>query len=132
MRALASDDPAEANVAMAYLARRPLADASELRATVAGVARMRGPAEAKVRALHALARHEVADRESLELLAETFRAERSLDVQRAIAGVFVNADYREIAPAAVARILKTQRVRSPEGRDLIDVAIRRLDTAAAP
>jgi hypothetical protein len=130
LRALASGDEAAATAAHAYLAHRPMADASELRVVTAGVARMSGRADAQVKALHALARHEVADRESLDALAESFRVARSLEVQRAIAGVLVRADYNAIAPADLAQLLRKQRMKSPDGRDLIDVVIRRLDTAA--
>ena len=130
LRALASGDEASATVAHAYLSHRPMADAAELRVVTADVARMSGRADAQVKALHALARHELADRESLDALAESFRMTKSLDVQRAIAGVLVRADYQAIAPADLARSLRQQRMKSPDGRDLIDVLIRRLDTAA--
>jgi hypothetical protein len=131
LRALASGDEASATVAHAYLSHRPMADVSELRLVTADVARMSGRGDAQVRALHALARHELADRESLDALAESFRAAKSLEVQRAIAGVLVRADFNAIAPADLASALRKQRMKSPDGRDLIDVVIRRLDTAAS-
>jgi hypothetical protein len=130
LRALASGDEASATAAHAYLAHRPMADAAELRVVTAGVARMGGRADAQVKALHALARHELADGESLAALAESFRLARSLEVQRAIAGVLVRADLHAIAPADLAQALRKQRMKSPDGRDLIDVLLRRLDTAA--
>jgi len=130
LRALASGDEAGATVAHAYLSHRPMADRAELRVVTSDVARMSGRADAQVKALHALARHELADRESLDALAESFRVAKSLEVQRAIAGVLVRADYNAIAPADLARALRKQRMKSPDGRDLIDVLIRRLDTAA--
>jgi len=130
LSALAGGDAAGVAIAQAYLAHRPIADALELRLVVAGVARMKARGDAQVRAFHALARHELADRESLEMLADSFRRATSLDVQRAIAGVLVNADYGEIASADFARMLRERRMTSPDGRDLIDVAIRRLDAAA--
>ena len=129
LRALASGDEGDAAVAQAYLSHRPMADARELRGVTAEITRMTGGAEAQVRALHALARHEVADRESLQALAESFRVARSLDVQRAIAGVLIRANYQAIAPAELAQVLRKQRLKSPDGRDLIDVLIRRLDAA---
>jgi hypothetical protein len=107
-----------------------MADAAELRVVTADVARMSGRADAQVKALHALARHELVDRESLHALAESFRVAKSLEVQRAIAGVLVRADYHAITPADLAGALRKQRLKSPDGRDLIDVLIRRLDTAA--
>jgi hypothetical protein len=130
LRALASGDEAGATVAHAYLSHRPMADKAELRVVTADVARMTGRADAQVRALQALARHELADRESLDALAESFRMAKSLEVQRAIAGVLVRADYHAIAPADLAQAVRKQRMKSPDGRDLIDVLIRRLDTAA--
>jgi len=130
LRALASGDETSATMAHAYLAHRPMADTAELRLVTAGVARMSGRADAQVKALHALARHELADRESLDALAESFRLAKSLEVQRAIAGVLVRADYHAIAPADLAQALRKQRMKSPDGRDLIDVLIRRLDSAA--
>ena len=72
---------------------------------------MSGRADAQVKALHALARHELADRESLDALAESFRLTKSLEVQRAIAGVLVRADYHSIAPADLAQALRRQRMR---------------------
>jgi hypothetical protein len=131
LRALASGDEASATVAHAYLTQRPMADAAELRMVTADVVRMSGPGDAQVKALHALARHELADRESLDALAQSFRAARSLDVQRAIAGVLVRADLHAIAPADLAQLVRKQRMKSPDGRDVIDVLIRRLDAAAA-
>jgi hypothetical protein len=106
-----------------------MADAAELKVVTADVARMSGRSDAQVKALHALARHELADRESLDALAESFRASKSLDVQRAIAGVLVRADLHAIAPADLAQVVRKQRMKSPDGRDVIDVLIRRLDTA---
>jgi hypothetical protein len=129
LRALASGDEASAIVAHAYLSQRPMADAAELKVVTADVARMSGRSDAQVKALHALARHELADRESLDALAESFRASKSLDVQRAIAGVLVRADLHAIAPADLAQVVRKQRMKSPDGRDVIDVLIRRLDTA---
>ena len=68
LRALASGDESDAAIAQAYLSHRPMADAVELRGVTGQVARMTGGAEAQVRALHALARHEVTDRETLRHL----------------------------------------------------------------
>lgn len=129
LRALASGDEGDAAIAEAYLWHRPMADARELRGVTAEVARMTGGGEAQVRALHALARHEVADRESLQALAESFRVAKSIDVQRAIAGVLIRANYQAIAPAELARALRKQRLKSQDGRDLIDILIHRLDGA---
>jgi hypothetical protein len=131
LRALASGSEADAAIGEAYLSHHPLADGEELRAVTADIARMGGDTQAQVRALHALARHEVADHDSLVALADSFRRTKSIDVQRAVAAVLINASYEAIAPSDLARALRLSRLPSPDGRDLIDVLIRRLDTAAA-
>ena len=59
---------------------------------------MTGPA-AQVRALDTLARHRLSDRQSLDELARLFPAARSVDVQRAIAAVFIRSDYQHAAQA---------------------------------
>ena len=50
----------------------------------------------------------------------------SVDVQRAIAAVLIRADYQAIAKPEVARVLSQNRLRSPDGADIIDILIRRL------
>jgi hypothetical protein len=89
-------------------------------------------AEAQVRALDTLARHQVADHESLEVLTRLFPATRSIDVQRAIAGILIRADYSSIAKPDLVQALSKHRLKSSDGRDLIDVLIRRLQANLAP
>ena len=48
---------------------------------------------------------------------------RSLDVQRAIAGILIRADTKMLARAHLARSLRQHRLKSPDGQDLIDVLI---------
>ena len=61
-----------------------------------------------MRALDTLARLSVSDRDSLDELARLFPGAKSLDVQRAIAGILIRADYRTIAkPDLVARCART-------------------------
>jgi len=129
LRALASGNVEDAAVAQAYLAHRPLADAQEARLVAAGVARMSGGGDAQVRALHALATQNVSDPEALTTLTGIFPVARSLDVQRAVAGVLIRADSQAVAPRELARSLRKQRLKSPDGRDVIDALIRRLDAA---
>jgi hypothetical protein len=50
-------------------------------------------------------------------------------VQRAIAGILIRSDYRQLGPADLARTLRQYRLRSPGGRDVIDVLIQLLQTA---
>ena len=126
--ALVSADDADAEAARVYLRYRPIGDASELRALTAGIARMSRP-DAQLRALDTLAQQRVADRASLESLAHLFRLAKSLDVQRAIAGILIRGDYRAIANADLVRLLRQSRVRSPGGDDMIDILIRRMQAA---
>jgi hypothetical protein len=81
---------------------------------------------AQVRALDTLARHRLSDRQSLDELARYFPAAGSVDVQRAIAAVFIRADYQAIAKPEVARVLSQYRLKSPDGNDIIDILVRRL------
>lgn len=123
LKALASRDEREVQIAQAYLRHRPIAEGEELRAVAFGVARMDGSG-AQVRALETLARQRVADREVLEELTRLFTRATSLGVQRAIAEIFIRADYR--GGSDLAGVLRKHRLRSPDGSDLIDLLIGRL------
>jgi hypothetical protein len=50
-------------------------------------------------------------------------------VQRAIAGILIRSDYRQIASPELVRALREHRLKSPDGNDLIDVLIRRLSVS---
>ena len=89
-------------------------------------------ADAQVRALDTLARHQLSDRESLEAVTSLFPVAKSLDVQRAIAGILIRADYQTFAKPELVRALRQHRLKSSGGNDLIDVLIRRLQTNLAP
>jgi len=129
VRALASADLGDVQMAQLYLRHRPLSDPAALRAAVRDVARM-PPSGAKVRALDALARQRIADREILEELARSFAASRSVEEQRAIAEVFIRSDPAAFSRRQVAATLRDHRLRSPDGReDLIDVVIRRFEAS---
>jgi hypothetical protein len=123
--ALTSQDDAEVEIAQVYLNHRPMTDVDELRQAASGIVRMRGSG-AQVRALDALARHRLSDRQSLSELARLFPATGSVEVQRAIAAVLIRADYQAIPKPEVARLLSQNRLKSPDGADIIDVLIRRL------
>jgi hypothetical protein len=125
LMALTSPDDAEVEIAQVYLSHRPMTDVGELRQAASGIARMRGSG-AQVRALDTLSRHRLSDRESLSELARLFPATASVDVQRAIAAVLIRADYQAIPKPEVARLLSQNRLKSPDGSDIIDVLIRRL------
>jgi hypothetical protein len=128
LRALVGGNEEDVRIAQVYLHHRPIADAGELRAVANGIATMPG-ADAQVRALDALAAHRLADPESLKALAHLFPQTRSLQVQRAIAGILIRADFQALAHLDVVKTLVRHRLKSPDGKDLIDVLIRRLQSA---
>jgi hypothetical protein len=127
LRALTSHDDEDVEIAQVYLGHRPITDVDELRIVASGITRMTG-AGGQVRALDTLARHRLSDRQSLSELTRLFPATHSVDVQRAIAAVFIRADDRALAKPEVARVLAQYRLKSPDGSDIIDILIRRLRT----
>jgi hypothetical protein len=50
-------------------------------------------------------------------------------VQRAIAGVLIRSDYLTIAGPELVRALREHRLKSPDGADLIDILIRRIEAS---
>jgi hypothetical protein len=125
LRAIASRDEGEVQIAQAYLRHRPITDTAELRAVARDVSRMEEPV-AQSRALGALARLRIDDGAVLGELVRLFTRTRSLAVQRAIAEVFVRSGYR--GEGDLARVLREYRLRSPDGADLIDTLIARLQS----
>jgi hypothetical protein len=125
LQALTSNDDADVQIVEVYLGHRPITDVDELRPVVSGITRMTGSG-AQVRALETLARHRLSDRQSLEELARLFPAADSVDVQRAIAAVFIRADYHSLPKPELVRVLSQSRLKSPNGGDIIDILIRRL------
>ncbi|MBI5259159.1 MAG: hypothetical protein HY855_21825 [Burkholderiales bacterium] len=129
LRALTSADEEDVAIAQVYLRHRPLADAGELRRLTAGIGRMTAAA-AQVRALETLARQRLADAQSVQELARLFPQVRSLEAQRAIAGILIRADTQALSRAELARTLRQHRLKSPDGQDVIDMLIRLLQAAA--
>ena len=127
VRALTSSRDDDLAIAQAYLRHRPLADVGELRAVTADIARMTA-AGAQVRALESLARQRLADAQSLQEIAGLFPKARSLEMQRAIAGLLLRADTQMLARADLARTLRQHRLKSPDGTDVIDILIRMLQS----
>ena len=127
LRALTSSNDEDVEIAQVYLHHRPIADADELRTLTAEIARMKS-ADAQIRALDTLARYRLSDRESLDALTRLFPLAKSIGVQRAIAGVLIRADYHSIANPELVHALRQHRLKSPNGEDLIDVLIRRLQS----
>jgi hypothetical protein len=79
---------------------------------------------AQVRALETLAQQRVSDPDSVREIARLFAQARSLEMQRAIAGILIRADHRVLGQADFARSLKEHRIKSPDGADVIDALIR--------
>jgi hypothetical protein len=125
LRALTGANDDDVQIAQVYLHHRPLADAGEMRTLATGITKM-SASDAQVRALNTLARQPLSDRESLQELVRLYSLARSVDVQRAIAGVLIRADYRSLERPELVTALRTKRVKSPDGGDMIDVLIRRL------
>jgi len=128
VRALTSANADDIAIAQVYLRHRPLTDVGELRAVAAAIARM-PTSDAQVRALDTLARQRVADPESLREITRLFPLARSVDVQRAIAGILIRSDHRVLGRSDLARSLKQHRLKSPDGNDVIDALIRVLQAS---
>lgn len=128
LSALASSVDKEVEIAQVYLHSRPMVDATELRRVATAIVGMTGSA-AQVRALETLARYQVSDHDILAALAHLFSLAKSVNVQRAIAGVLIRSDYRALAEPESVRALREHRLKSPDGADLIDVLIRRMEAS---
>jgi hypothetical protein len=82
------------------------------------------PGDAQVRALEALGRHYLSDRDVLERLIRLFADTPSAAVQRAVAGILIRADKRALASEPLARLLHDhRRAAASGGEDIIDVLI---------
>ena len=125
LEGLVSPNDADVQIARAYLRHRPVNDAAELRQVTAAVIRM-PPSDAQVRALGALGRHYVSDREVLDMLVQLFAETSSWSVQTAIAGILLRADRRKIAGPQLLRTLVERRRASPPGDNMVDALIRNL------
>ena len=124
---LVSTKEAEVQIAQAYLRRRPITDDAELRRVAAAIAAME-PGDAQVRALEALGRHYVSDREVLDMLTRLFAQTRSWEVQNAIAGLLLRADRKSVYAPELVRTLQQSRRPSPAGDNMIDALIARLQS----
>ncbi len=126
LRALASSDEREVRIAQAYLRNRPVSDTRELRAIAAGSPRI-GSAATQVRALDTLGRLNIVDPQVIEQLAQVFAESRSVNVQRAVAEVFIRSDARALPKAELAALVRRHRLAS-KGDDLIDTLLRKLQS----
>ena len=125
LQALSSARDDDVQIAQVYLRHHPIDDVDELRGVTSGIVQMADSA-AQVRALDTLAHHRLSDRTTLEALARLYPVAKSVNVQRAIAGILIRSDYQQIATPELLRALQEHRLKSPDGQDLIDVLIRRL------
>jgi len=123
LRAVTSSNADDIAIAQAYLRHRPLADVNEVRSVAAAIARM--PASnAQVRALETLAQQRLADPDSLREIARLFPLAKSVELQRAVAGILIRSDYRSLGRDELARSLKQYRIKSSDGNDVIDALLR--------
>ena len=125
LQALTGGVDAEVQIAEVFLVHRPIDDVGELRNVASGITRMPG-SPAQVRALDTLGRHRLRDRETLAELARLFPVAQTVDVQRAIAAVFIRSDYQLLPKPEMASMLSQYRLKSTGGNDAIDILIRRL------
>jgi hypothetical protein len=128
LNGLVSPSEVDVRIAQAYLRHSPITDAAELRRVAEGIVRMRA-SDAQVRALEALGRHYVADRQILDMLVRLFTETPSPAVQAAIAGILIRADKRSIASPQLVRTLVERRRPSRAGSDsMIDALIGTLQS----
>jgi hypothetical protein len=109
VQALTKTSAEDVAIAQLYLRHRPLAGVNELRAVAAAIGKMT-TSDAQVRALDTLAQQRLADPESLREVARLFKLARSVDVQRAVAGVLIRADYRVLERSDLERSLRQYRL----------------------
>ena len=127
VRALFTGSEHDVEIAQAYVRNRPLTDRGELRVVAAGIARMASPL-VQVRALGALARLDIDDREILRELEGAFAAAKTPGVQSAIAEVFLRSGAPGISKAELASWLRRHRLPGARGEDLVDVLLKRLQS----
>lgn len=123
-----SRDGSDSALAQIVLRHRPIRDAGELHALATAIGRM-APGSAQVRALDTLARLQPGDRQSLQHISGLFGQAQTLQAQRAIAGILLRADRVLLPRDELLRTLRLHRLRSPDGPDVIDALLRRLQAA---
>jgi hypothetical protein len=125
LAALSSGDERDVQVAQVYLRHRPAHEPHELLTLARDIGRMTGSG-GQVRALDTLGRLRIANREIVDELTGMFAAAKSLDIQKAIAEIFLRSDIETVGRSELARKLRRDRLVSVGGEDLIDILIRRL------
>jgi hypothetical protein len=128
IEALVGPSEADVRVAQAYLRHRPIVDPAELRRVARTIAGMEA-GDAQARALEALARQYVSDREVLQMLTALFTRTPSWSVQSAIAAILIRADRRSLAAPQLVRDLVAHRLPAPvAGDNIIDALIHTLQS----
>jgi len=128
LRTLASADDKDVQIAQTYLRYHPVTEKAQLRELAREVGRASGAGQ--VRAIDAIARLNISDREVLRELSQVFAQTRSVEVQRALAEVFIRSDPKALPRPDLIGILREHRVRVRDGgHDLIDTLIDRLQQA---
>ena len=125
LQALVRPPDAHTPLVETYLRHRGLRGVEAQRVLAAGVGRL-PDGQARLQALESLARQRLDDPPALQEIARQFAHSRSLPVQRAIAHLLLRADTRELPRADLAAALQRHRIKSPDGRDVIDLLIRSL------
>jgi len=124
LKALASTQESDVQIAQAYLRHRPIDDAAELKTVSLAIARMAAPGP-QARALETIARHHVTDREILEEMMRLYARTSSPGVQQAIAEVFLRSDLAAIAGPELVELLREHRL-ATGGGDLVEVLLQRI------
>ena len=128
LRALASPDERDVQVAQAYLRVHSHVAAEDLRRVTRDIARMPS-SPAQVRALEALARLDIRDPEALANVARIYANARTANVQRAVAEVFIRSGAPELRKPEMVSTLREHRVKASDSRgDLVDVLLARLQS----
>jgi len=129
LRALASSSAEEMRMAEVYFRHRPISDRHELQQAATSIASMTA-SDMQARAIDVLAHNRLSDRESVAEVMRLFPSAKSIDVQKAIAGLIIRSDYHAIATPDTVRMLQRTRLKSSGGEDIIDIVIRRLAAAS--
>ena len=132
---LSSPDERVVQVAQAWLRHRPALPPEEMRVLARHILDM-PPSPARIRALGALGRLAITDRETLHALAHSFAGAGSRESRSAIAEVFIRNAPRAADRPELLAALRDSRLRSPDPDGVIDALIRRLvaqaDASHAP
>jgi hypothetical protein len=125
LRSLASTNEGDAQVLQTYLRYHPVTEGGQLRAIAREIAQASGPAQ--VRAIDAIARLNISDREVLRELSHTFAQSRSVEVQRALAELFIRSDPEALPRPDLLGIVREHRIKPRGGgHDLVDTLLERL------